>query len=94
MSEVILSPEDVEELLKFVKYFDVEGGEGLSAAVANFKNNPTVETQDELKFELAKLISESNNPVFQDEVFKDIRPETQEVYAELCAERGLTNKEQ
>jgi hypothetical protein len=88
-SQVVITPEDCQECAKFFQFFEIPVPAGLQSAMDAFIAEPTLLHQDELKFQLADVITHSQHPVFQDEVFAQIRPETAAVRDELAFEREL-----
>lgn len=86
---VVITPEDCAECEKFYSFFEIPVPPALKAAFDAFKAEPNLGNQNELKFQLADSIVSSLHPVFQDEVFAQIRPETQEVRDGLAFERQL-----
>ena len=86
---VVISPEDCTECLRFFQFFEVPMAPELQGAFDSFIKEPTFEHQGELKYRLAEVISNSTHPVFQDEVFAQVRPETREVHEALAFEREL-----
>lgn len=87
--EVVISAADCHECMKFFTFFEVEMPDKLKAAFQNFINDQTYENQEELKICLAEVVITSNHPVFKDEVFAQVIPETKEVYDQLLFEREL-----
>lgn len=86
-NQVVITPEDVEECSKFFKFFEIPVPAPLQSAIDNFCKDPTLSNQTELKFQLSEIITKSTHPVFQDEVFAQVRPETAQVNDEMIFER-------
>lgn len=88
-NQVVISPEDVQECSKFFQFFEIPIHDGLKLAFEAFIKEPTYANQCELRFQLSEIIAKSDHPVFQDEVFKQVLPETREVNEELSFQRQL-----
>lgn len=88
-NRVVITPEDCQECAKFFQFFEIPTSDELKAAFENFQKDPTLFNQDELKFQLSEIIAKSPHPVFSDEVFAQVRPETQAVNEELEFARRL-----
>ena len=88
-NQVVITPEDSNECAKFFEFFEIAVPEELSAAFKAFSADPTFANQNELKFQLAHIISFSDHAVFNDKVFEAVRPETREICEELTFEREL-----
>lgn len=86
---VVITPEDCQECAKFFQFFEIPVPERLKEAFESFQKDPTFMNQDKLKFWLSEVISKSEHAVFKDEVFAQVRPETQEVNEELSFSRNL-----
>lgn len=86
---VVITPEDVTECSKFFQFFEIPVPAPLQAAIDNFIKEPTLHNQSELKFQLSNIIVHSTHPVFQDEVFTQIKPENAMANDELVFERQL-----
>jgi len=72
---VVISPEDVQECSKFFQFFEIPVPTPLQSAIDSFVKDPTLQNQNELKFQLSDIIKNSTHPVFQDEVFAQVKPE-------------------
>lgn len=88
-NQVVITPEDVQECARFFQFFEIPVFAELQSALDNFIRDPTLYHQNELKFQLSEIIVKSEHPVFKDEVFAQVRPETAEVNEELLFERQL-----
>lgn len=88
-NRVVITPEDCQECAKFFQFFEIPVPEPLKVAFESFQKDPTLQNQDELKFQLSEIISKSDHAVFSDEVFAQVRPETREVNEELAFARQL-----
>lgn len=88
-AQVVVSPEDVKECAKFFQFFEIPIHEGLKLAFEAFIANPTYTNQCELRFQLSEIIAKSTHPVFEDEVFKQVKSEVSEVNEELAFQRQL-----
>ena len=86
---VVLTPEDVQECSKFFQFFEIPVPAPLQSAIENFCKEPTLQNQNELKFQLSDIIMHSTHPVFQDEVFAQVKPENAMANDELVFERQL-----
>lgn len=86
---VVITPEDVEECAKFFKFFEIPVPDDLQKAITSFCTEPNLQNQNELKFQLSDIIMRSNHPVFQDEVFAQVKPENAMANDELVFERQL-----
>jgi hypothetical protein len=91
-NEVVITPEDCQECAKFFEFFEIPVPADLKVAIDDFIKTPTYQHQSELKFRLAEVITNSEHPIFQDEVFAQIRPETRDVHEALAFERELEAK--
>lgn len=87
--QVAITPEDVQECEKFFKFFEIPVPEGLDKAFKNFISEPNIQNQNELKFQLADIITERKHPVWNDEVFTQIHPEVSEARDALAFERDF-----
>lgn len=88
-NQVVISADDARECLKFFEFFEIPVPAETQKAFDDFVKEPTFQHQCELKFRLAEIISTSPHPVFNDEVFAQVRPETSEVHEALAFEREL-----
>ena len=86
---VVITPEDVQECAKFFQFFEIPVDAPLQTAIDNFCKEPTLLNQNELKFQLSNIIMHSKHPVFQDEVFAQVKPENAAANDELVFERQL-----
>lgn len=86
---VVITPEDVQECDKFFQFFEIPVPADLRSAIDNFCKEPTLQNQNELKFQLSDIIMHSTHPVFQDEVFAQVKPENAMANDELVFERQL-----
>lgn len=86
---VVITPEDVQECAKFFQFFEIPVPTELQSAIDNFCKDPTLMNQNELKFQLSDIIKNSTHPVFQDEVFAQVKPENALANDELVFERQL-----
>ncbi len=88
-SLVVITPEDVQECAKFFQFFEIPVPAPLQSAIDNFVKEPNLFNQNELKFQLSDIIMRSTHPVFQDEVFAQVKPENALANDELVFERQL-----
>lgn len=86
---VVITPEDVEECAKFFKFFEIPVPDALQKAISSFCSEPNLQNQNELKFQLSDIIMRSTHPVFQDEVFAQVKPENALANDELVFERQM-----
>jgi hypothetical protein len=86
---VVITPEDVQECAKFFQFFEIPVPAPLQSAIDGFIKEPTLQNQNELKFQLSDIIKNSTHPVFQDEVFAQVKPENALANDELVFERQL-----
>jgi len=86
---VVITPEDVQECAKFFQFFEIPVPTELQSAIDGFIKEPTLANQQELKFQLSDIIMRSTHPVFQDEVFAQVKPENALANDELVFERQL-----
>jgi len=86
---VVITPEDVQECSKFFQFFEIPVPTPLQSAIDSFCKDPTLANQNELKFQLSDIIMHSTHPVFQDEVFAQVKPENAAANDELVFERQL-----
>ena len=86
---VVITPEDVQECAKFFQFFEIPVPTPLQSAIDNFIKEPNLYNQNELKFQLSDIIMHSTHPVFQDEVFAQVKPENALANDELVFERQL-----
>lgn len=86
---VAITPEDVQECSKFFQFFEIPVPAPLQAAIDAFVKEPTLQNQTELKFQLSDIIMHSTHPVFQDEVFAQVKPENALANDELVFERQM-----
>jgi hypothetical protein len=86
---VVITPEDVQECAKFFQFFEIPVPAPLQSAIDSFCKEPTLQNQNELKFQLSDIIMHSQHPVFQDEVFAQVKPENAMANDELVFERQL-----
>ena len=86
---VVISVDDVQECAKFFQFFEIPISAGLQKALDNFIADASYVNQCELKYQLADIIVTSQHPVFQDEVFAQVRPETSVVKEDMDFERQL-----
>ena len=88
-SLVVITPEDVQECAKFFQFFEIPVPAPLQSAIDSFVKDPNLYNQNELKFQLSDIIMRSTHPVFQDEVFAQVKPENALANDELVFERQL-----
>lgn len=88
-NQVVITPEDVQECAKFFQFFEIPVPDPLQASIDAFIKSPNLQNQNELRFQLSEIIVKSTHPVFLDEVFTQVRPETAEVNEDLTFERQL-----
>jgi hypothetical protein len=86
---VVITPEDVLECSKFFQFFEIPVPAPLQSAIDGFVKDPNQQNQTELKFQLSDIIMRSTHPVFQDEVFAQVKPENAAANDELVFERQL-----
>ncbi len=86
---VVITPEDVQECSKFFQFFEIPVPTELQNAIDSFCKEPNLHNQNELKFQLSDIIKTSEHPVFQDEVFAQVKPENAVAHDELVFERQL-----
>jgi hypothetical protein len=89
---VVITPEDVKECAKFFEYFEIPIPTALQGAIDSFVKTPNLQNQLELKFQLSDIIATSTHPVFQDEVFANVKPENAIAHDEMSFERELEKK--
>lgn len=88
-NQVVITAEDVQECAKFFQFFEIPVPAALQSAIDNFCKEQTLQNQNELKFQLSEIIMHSTHPVFQDEVFAQVKPENAAANDELVFERQL-----
>jgi hypothetical protein len=88
-NQVVITPEDVQECAKFFQFFEIPVPTELQSAISNFIANPNFPNQQELKYQISTIIMTSTHPVFQDEVFAQVKPENALANDELVFEREL-----
>jgi hypothetical protein len=88
-NQVAVTPEDVKECGKFFEFFEIPVPADLQASIDAFVKDPTLVNQDELRYRIANIIVTSKHPVFQDEVFAQVKPETSEENEKIEFERQL-----
>jgi hypothetical protein len=86
---VVITPEDVQECAKFFQFFEIPVPAPLQSALDSFIKEPNLQNQQELKFQLSDIIKNSTHPVFQDEVFAQVKPENALANDEMVFERQL-----
>lgn len=89
---VVITPEDVQECSKFFQFFEIPVPTELQSAIDNFCKEPNLQNQNELRFQLSDIIMRSNHPVFQDEVFAQVKPENAMANDEMVFERQLESQ--
>lgn len=88
-NQVAVTPEDVHECSKFFQFFEIPVPKELQATIEAFMKDPTLVNQNDLRHEIAKIITNSKHPVFMDEVFGQVKPETAEESEMMEFERKL-----
>lgn len=88
-NQVAVTPEDVQECSKFFQFFEIPVPTELQVAIDNFVKEPTLEHQDALRYQISEIIVTSKHPVFQDEVFSQVKPETAEENEKMEFERQI-----
>lgn len=88
-NQVAITPEDVQECAKFFEFFEIPVPAALQSALDSFIKEPTLEHQNELRFQLSDIIANSKHPVFQDEVFTQVKPENSIEHDQMTFEREL-----
>ncbi len=86
---VVISPDDAAECAKFFEFFEIPVPPKFMEAIEAFKADPSFLNQCEIKYRLAEVISKTDHPVFRDEVFAQVLPETSEKLDEMLFEREL-----
>lgn len=87
--KVTITPEDVAGAAEFWTHFEIPMPQALADAIEAFKNNPTVETQDNLKLQVTTAIGHTKHEAFEDEMFKEIVQECKDVAYGMTFEREL-----
>jgi len=88
-NQVVITVEDVKECLNFFDFFEIPVPGPLQKASDAFCAELTLANQHEFRFQMADIIVNNQHPVFKDEVFDLIRPETAEINEALNFERQL-----
>lgn len=88
-NQVAVTPEDVRECAKFFEFFEIPVPKELQAAIDAFIKTPSLDNQNELRYRISNVIVTSKHPVFQDEVFTQVKPETAEEHEKMEFEREL-----
>lgn len=88
-NQVAVTPEDVQECSKFFQFFEIPVPEKLQKAIDAFVADPSLHHQQGLREEIASIIVLSKHPVFQDEVFGQVKPETAEEHEKILFERQI-----
>jgi hypothetical protein len=87
--KVVITPEDVAGARDFWTHFEVPIPVELTNAFDNFCKNPTLENQDEIKLQITRAIGHTKHEAFQDEMFKEIVAECQNVEYDMAFDRQL-----
>lgn len=87
--KVVISSDDCVAALDFWKQFDIPMLPEFEQAVHTFRDNPTFENQQELKYQLCKAITTTDHEAFNDEMFKKIRQECETALYNMQFDRDL-----
>jgi len=87
--QVVITPEDARSALDFWKHFEIPIYPPLQAAVDRFCEEPTLENQEEIKYNMCKAIAETEHEAFSDEMFAHIRRESAAVSYDIEFDRQL-----
>jgi|GEM_PF-5240978 len=87
--EVVITPDDAKAVLEFWKHFEIPVLPQLQTSVDKFCNEPTFENQEEIKYYICKAIHETKHEAFTDEMFENIRGESQSVSFDIEFDKQL-----
>jgi hypothetical protein len=99
LDELVANAEDFQSAVDFYDFFEIPMSNELKSAIELFKQKPSVELQNKIKFMLCKDTSmyEQAHDVFKDPVFSEIISECKVVAYEmgfdLDLEKVLSDKE-
>jgi len=79
LTNLKIDPSDAKGVLDFWLHFDLHLPDYLQKAADNFEQNPNVDTQDTFRGALCKALHEGKEDVFQDDLFKAIRQNSDKV---------------
>ncbi len=88
--KVVITPEDCSGAADFWTHFEVPMPEELKNAFKRFAENPSIETQDEVKMEVCRAIGYTDHDAFNDEMFKEIVEECRNVTYDMQFDKNLT----
>jgi hypothetical protein len=78
--ELLITPNDVTAALEFWRQFDIPIPVELQAAVDVFIASPTLESQNELKFQILAAITQTQHEAFTDQSFEPVLTQCNEAY--------------
>lgn len=99
LDEVVASSEDFQSAVDFYDFFEIPMSSELKASIEAFKQTPTLELQNRIKFLLCKDASayEAAHEVFKDPMFSEIISECKvaayEMGFDFDLEKALSEKE-
>jgi hypothetical protein len=91
-SKVTITPDDVKHLENFFDFFKIPVPTRLQRVVDKLKadpNNFTIETQRELKIELAHAVASSEHELLKDGLFKNVMANCNKEWYEAQFERDV-----
>jgi hypothetical protein len=89
--EVVITAEDCRAALDFWNHFNIPIPEALQSAIDSFALSPSIETQDKVKLEVCRAISETDHEAFKDEMFSKIVEECSAVTFDMQFDQDVDN---
>jgi hypothetical protein len=89
IDKVVITPEDAAGAAEFWPHFEVAMSPELKAAFERFQADPSLENQNELKYQAVSAVGFTEHEAFQDEMFKEIVDECRAVSYDMKFDREL-----
>jgi hypothetical protein len=89
VQKVVITPEDCAGAAEFWTQFEVPMPVELKEAFEAFAANPTLENQTNVKLQITKAVAYTKHEAFEDEMFKEIVAECQDVVFDLTFDKDL-----
>lgn len=80
LTDLRIEPDDAAAVLDFWHHFELDVPTYLTEAIELFRQDPNLDTQDKFRSALCKAISEGREDIFEDEIFIEIKKNTDKIY--------------
>jgi hypothetical protein len=89
LKKIVISPDDCQSALDFWRHFNIPVPPDLYKAIEDFSDNPTLESQEKVKYEVCKAICTTNHAAFKDDFFTKIVEECKIVAFNMTFDNDL-----